>query len=329
MKSFCSSILVVVSSSACAGAPAGHELAPLPDPCVITADAAAPPATRPTATLADVAWLVGDWVGEGFGSQVEEAWWPARHGAMSCMFRLHQGGRLVFYELCTINEVEGSLELRIRHFGADLVGWEDRTQVQTFGLERLDANTAWFDGITYHRQGADRLRVWVSMRNKEGGSRIEEFVYRRRDPRMPVAEVAIGEPDAEVEATLDAFHHAAATGDEHRYFAILPEDAVFLGTDPGERWTGSEFKKFAMPYFQRDAAWIYEPRERWITVPAGGRWAYFDEMLHNDAYGTCRGSGVCERRDDGWVILQYNLSIPVPNDLAGDLVARIRAMAKK
>jgi len=142
-------------------------------------------------------------------------------------------------------------------------------------------------------------------------------------------EVTVGEPDAEVEETLDAFHRAAATGDEDRYFAILPEDAVFLGTDPGERWTGVEFKKFAMPYFQRDAAWIYEPTERWITVPAGGRWAYFDEMLHNDAYGTCRGSGVCERRAGGWVILQYNLSIPVPNDLAGDLVARIRAMAKK
>ncbi len=146
----------------------------------------------------------------------------------------------------------------------------------------------------------------------------------------PLEEPCVVEPgaDAAVAATLDAFHRAAATGDEATYFAILPDDAVFLGTDPGERWTGAEFRTFAMPWFQRESAWVYAPRDRFVTLGPDGRIAWFDELLDNAAYGVCRGSGVLERRGDRWVLRQYNLSIPVPNDLAKDLVARIRALAK-
>lgn len=135
--------------------------------------------------------------------------------------------------------------------------------------------------------------------------------------------------DAMADAALDAFHRAAAQADEATYFSLLPDDAVFLGTDPGERWTGLEFRKFALPYFQGDSAWVYAPRRRALSVAADGKFAWFDEDLHNDAYGTCRGSGVLQWRGERWVVMQYNLSIPVPNELAGDLVARIRAMAKK
>ncbi|MCK5940916.1 MAG: nuclear transport factor 2 family protein [Planctomycetes bacterium] len=62
---------------------------------------------------------------------------------------------------------------------------------------------------------------------------------------------ALKGPAAEVALTLDAFHHAAAVGDEARYFEIFPDDAVFLGTDPRERWSGKQFKQFAMRYFER------------------------------------------------------------------------------
>ena len=43
------------------------------------------------------------------------------------------------------------------------------------------------------------------------------------------------------------------------------------------------------------------------------------------------GSGALERIDGAWKIQQYHLTIPIPNDLAKDFVARIRdaAAAKK
>jgi hypothetical protein len=53
----------------------------------------------------------------------------------------------------------------------------------------------------------------------------------------------------------------------------------------------------------------------------------FDEMLENESYGTCRGSGVLVRTAAGWRIVQYNLSFLIPNDLAREITALIRESA--
>ncbi len=132
----------------------------------------------------------------------------------------------------------------------------------------------------------------------------------------------------DVARTLDDFHDAAAKGDEDRYFAIFPDDAVFLGTDATERWTGAQFRAFAMPYFKRGPAWTYVPMRRWVTVALGGALAWFDEVLDNEGYGECRGSGVLELRAGRWVVRQYNLTVPVPNDLLRGVADRIRAFGE-
>ena len=133
----------------------------------------------------------------------------------------------------------------------------------------------------------------------------------------------------ELSVLLDDFHDAATKGDEERYFQILVDDAVFLGTDATERWTGTEFRSFAMPYFERGPAWTYVPVSRHVTMGPNGALAWFDEVLDNEAYGECRGSGVLQLREGQWVLRQYNLTIPVPNDLARGVVARIRAFAER
>jgi phosphohistidine phosphatase SixA len=129
----------------------------------------------------------------------------------------------------------------------------------------------------------------------------------------------------EVARVLDDFHDAAANGDEGRYFAILPDDALFLGTDATERWTGVQFRKEHRRYFQRPSAWTYVALQRHVVIEADGKLALFDEIFDNDAYGECRGSGVMWRRDGRWVLRQYHLTIPVPNDLAPGIARQIRA----
>ena len=54
--------------------------------------------------------------------------------------------------------------------------------------------------------------------------------------------------------------------------------------------------------------------------------ARFDELLAHDRLGQCRGSGVLVREGDRWKVAQYNLSVPVPNDIVLDVAERIRAM---
>lgn len=132
-------------------------------------------------------------------------------------------------------------------------------------------------------------------------------------------------PAAAVARTLDSFHDAAAVADGGRYFSIFPADAVFLGTDATERWSGAEFRAFAARYFERDSAWVYVPFERHVTIAPGGELAWFAEALDNAGYGECRGTGVLVRRDGAWVLQQYNLTVPVPNDLMAGVARQIRA----
>jgi ketosteroid isomerase-like protein len=132
-------------------------------------------------------------------------------------------------------------------------------------------------------------------------------------------------PNTKIEAALDAFHHAASDADGKTYFALLHEDAVFIGTDGSERWTKAQFKEFAMPYFSNGQGWTYEPRDRHIAIHDNGKVAWFDEMLDNESYGECRGTGVLLLTEKGWQISQYHLTIPIPNALAKDVVRQIRA----
>lgn len=141
-----------------------------------------------------------------------------------------------------------------------------------------------------------------------------------------------GDSWARVQAwpVLDDFHDAASKADGARYFAHFAPDAVFLGTDATERWTLDEFKKFAEPYFSQGRGWTYTlvPQTRFCKE-AGDGVIMFDELLENDKLGRCRGSGVLIRVGKEWKILQYNLTMTVPNEIAEDVAKQSRAVIKE
>ena len=128
-----------------------------------------------------------------------------------------------------------------------------------------------------------------------------------------------------VDATLDDFHRAAATADYQRYTALMAEQIVFLGTDASERWQGQAFADFARPHFESGRGWEYRPRQRRVRLSPNGEVAWFDELLDHDRLGTCRGSGVLVRESGRWKVAQYNLSVPIPNDLVDSVADQIRA----
>lgn len=143
-------------------------------------------------------------------------------------------------------------------------------------------------------------------------------------PWRAVADTPEDAAVTEVHAVVDAFHRAAAQADEEGYFALLAPDAVFLGTDASERWPKEEFRAFAHPHFAAGRGWTFTPEKRQVTIARDGQTAWFDESLASASYGECRGTGVLQRLEGQWKIEQYNLTIPIPNDLAKDFVARIR-----
>ena len=142
----------------------------------LQSDGSAPP----PASIDAVAWLPGRWTGEGLGSVAEESWLPPTSGAMVGVFRLAGEDGVDFYEIVTIREEAGSLVLRLKHFGPDLVGWETREETVDFPLVATSDDTLWFDGLTLKRSGPDEMDVWVAL-GSDGSDQVQEarFTYRR------------------------------------------------------------------------------------------------------------------------------------------------------
>ncbi|TPH15137.1 nuclear transport factor 2 family protein [Litorilituus lipolyticus] len=143
---------------------------------------------------------------------------------------------------------------------------------------------------------------------------------------IPVVTKAHSDKQAQIQVSnvLDGFHKAAAIGDGATYFNLLSDDAVFLGTDASERWSKDEFKKYAMPAFADGEGWLYTMKERHIEFIAQGSVAIFDEIVYNEKYGRCRGTGVLEKTKQGWKIKQYNLTFTVPNGVATQVIKQIK-----
>lgn len=133
---------------------------------------------------------------------------------------------------------------------------------------------------------------------------------------------------------IDRWHRAAAEGDAETFFGLLTDDAVFLGTDPTERWAGEDFRAFADPYFDGTEAWTYVSHSRDVNTSSmwNGGVVWWDEVLRHERYGPCRATGVLvrEARDVGWTglndahtwkIAHYSLSFLVPNDIAAEVTA--------
>jgi hypothetical protein len=127
---------------------------------------------------------------------------------------------------------------------------------------------------------------------------------------------------AAVDSVLSEFHQLASEGNWERYFALFAPDAVFFGTDATERWSVDEFRGYA----DGSSGWTYVKTERHVFVDPDGTTAWFDERLQNARYGETRGTGVLVRGEAGWKLTQYNLTIPIPNDLAVEFADRIKAL---
>ena len=133
----------------------------------------------PRAQVEDMAWMTGHWMGEALGGTAEEIWSPPRGGAMMGMFRLVKDGRTAFYELMTIVPEDGSLVLRLKHFNADLTGWEEKEKTVDFPLVAVMDGGFHFEGLSFRPDGEDHLRVHLAMHGKDGTTREETFVYTR------------------------------------------------------------------------------------------------------------------------------------------------------
>lgn len=136
--------------------------------------------TGAKATIADMAWLAGTWTGSGLGGVSEEIWSKPQNGIMMGMYRMLKDGKPIFYELLTLEEKDGTLLIRLKHFSANFVGWEEKDKTVDFKFVKKEGKRMYFDGMTFESVGKKDLNVYLAIENRKDGSVKEEiFRYKR------------------------------------------------------------------------------------------------------------------------------------------------------
>lgn len=136
-------------------------------------------ATSPTASLDQIAWMEGHWKGEAFGGITEEIWSPPLGESMMFSFKLVVEGKVNFYELGHIRQMDKTLVFELKHFGADLKGWEEKEEVQSFKLVKIDGNRLYFEGFTFEKVTTDEINIYGLIHQNETEEEVK-FNYKRQ-----------------------------------------------------------------------------------------------------------------------------------------------------
>ncbi len=124
------------------------------------------------ASLKDIEWLEGNWKGEAFGGIYEENWSKPFGGSMLFSFKLVVDGKVIFYEMGHIMEKENSLIFKIKHFDADLKGWEEKDKSKDFRFIKKEGNRMYFDKFTFEYISKNEVNLYAYFENSK-----EEVIF--------------------------------------------------------------------------------------------------------------------------------------------------------
>jgi sugar phosphate isomerase/epimerase len=125
------------------------------------------------------AWLAGSWRGKGLGGECVETWSEPIAGSLVGSFLYAEGDKTVFSEVFTLSPSGSSLTLKLKHFGADMVGWEEKDKFVEFPFVKRIDNRFHFDGLTYVNVSPTQMQAIVRMKQKDGTSRELVFEFER------------------------------------------------------------------------------------------------------------------------------------------------------
>lgn len=129
--------------------------------------------------LENIAWIAGNWKGEALGGIAEENWSAPNGGSMMASFRLINDGKVSFYEIEIIREVNETLILQLKHFNNDLKGWESKDDTVDFPLKEITSSKVVFEGMTFEKVNDNEMNVYVDVHNKNGSTDTLKFNYKK------------------------------------------------------------------------------------------------------------------------------------------------------
>ena len=132
-----------------------------------------------TLNLDEQKWLVGYWTGPGLGGECDELWMPVQGGIMTGTFRFMADSKVQFSEIFQLAEHDGKWTLRLKHFHADMKGWEEKDKFVEFPFIKAEANAIYFNGLTYKLNESGDLDVYLAMKKKDGSMDEVTFAFKR------------------------------------------------------------------------------------------------------------------------------------------------------
>lgn len=134
------------------------------------------PTEKTSFNIENYEWMVGDWIGDGFGGVSEESWAPAVDGVMMGMYRHHKDGEIVFYEFLLLDETG----LKLKHFNADITSWEEKDDFVFFEMVEASENLLKLKGLEFERKSDTEMEIRLRLKNSSGEVRTEIFSMKRK-----------------------------------------------------------------------------------------------------------------------------------------------------
>jgi hypothetical protein len=133
--------------------------------------------TGPAATIAQVAWMTGAWIGTSGAATIEERWTPPAGGSMLATARTLRADAMTAFEFLCVTERGGSLVYTAMPNG--------RTPATDFRLTSITDHSALFEnpahdfpkGIRYTRRADGALEATISGAPGQGS---QTFVFKRK-----------------------------------------------------------------------------------------------------------------------------------------------------
>lgn len=128
----------------------------------------------PSATVNDLSWMSGVWIGSLGPNTLEERWSEPRSGSIAALVRMSSPKATSMIELIVVEQEGNTLVLRLQQWNP---GFKPRTEgPQTMRLTEIGERTVTFEaiddgglrGLTYARTVDDQFTI--SLLNSEGGA---------------------------------------------------------------------------------------------------------------------------------------------------------------
>ena len=79
-------------------------------------------------------WLAGTWIETNDPRRCDELWTRNMADNMAGVFKWMQDGKLRMYEFMVLERRDNGIQLHLKHFGPDLVGYEEKDQSEILDM---------------------------------------------------------------------------------------------------------------------------------------------------------------------------------------------------